>query len=346
MTLMTRQGGVFSTRQATEHGLDRDCIRTLLRQGELRSVRQSIYTRAEMFDEADAPTRHRIQVAAALLARGQCPGSGPPTLVGGHESAAIILGLPVGRAARRAHARQESGEGPGQEHLPAALYPTPMPNAVHLISADRGRRTYRAGVDVCPAALPLTDIAVVAGVPVTTLARTAVDLCRHASWLDAVIIADAALRAGAPRAQVLAVAARCSTWRGGLLANRAAGFADGAAESAAESLVRAALSEFDELPPPELQVEIFDTDGLIGRVDILFLAQWTIVEVDGRIKYTDPHGDPHLVVWREKQREDRLREAGYEVVRVTWDQILANPARVVERILAAFSRAAVRHAAA
>ena len=39
-------------------------------------------------------------------------------------------------------------------------------------------------------------------------------------------------------------------------------------------------------------------------------------------------------VVREKRREDRLREAGWLVIRVTWDDVIHHPARTVQRIRA------------
>jgi very-short-patch-repair endonuclease len=96
------------------------------------------------------------------------------------------------------------------------------------------------------------------------------------------------------------------------------------------------------LPAPRPQARISDADGVIARVDLLFEEQRTILEVDGKLKYVDPDDDQ--VLWREKKREDRLREAGYEVVRVTWADLMYHPERVRARLLAAFARAQRRWA--
>jgi very-short-patch-repair endonuclease len=95
------------------------------------------------------------------------------------------------------------------------------------------------------------------------------------------------------------------------------------------------------LPEPELQIAISDSDGLIGRVDFLFREFRTIVEFDGKIKYSRelaPDGDPTIALWREKQREDRLRALGYEVVRITWAD-LHDVSKLIAKIHAAFLRA-------
>lgn len=56
------------------------------------------------------------------------------------------------------------------------------------------------------------------------------------------------------------------------------------------------------------------------------------------VKYSSPED-----LRAEKAREDRLREVGYEVVRLTWAD-LDHPERVRAKILAAFARSAVRSA--
>ena len=59
-----------------------------------------------------------------------------------------------------------------------------------------------------------------------------------------------------------------------------------------------------------------------------------IGEADGRLKYQI--GD---AVYREKQREDRLRELGYQMVRWDFSDIRFSPRATADRIRAAFDRA-------
>jgi very-short-patch-repair endonuclease len=155
-----------------------------------------------------------------------------------------------------------------------------------------------------------------------------------------VIVADSALNRGLDQTDLCAAAARAAGWRGGTLAVRAAAFADARAQSAAESKARALFADHPELGVPDLQVRIGDADGFFAQVDFLFREHRTIVEVDGKVKYSDPWGKPGDVLRDEKLREDRLRDAGFEVVRVTWEQLVRNPGRIIERNLAAFARAA------
>ncbi|MEP6761462.1 MAG: hypothetical protein ABJA93_08865 [Sporichthyaceae bacterium] len=109
-----------------------------------------------------------------------------------------------------------------------------------------------------------------------------------------------------------------------------------------ESWSRAVLIELG-LEPSDIQFPVFDDQGLVGYSDVAWRDRRTLGEFDGRLKYAIPSGaEPEAagqVVWDEKRREDRLREAGWEVVRWTWVD-LHHPARLAARVLAAFARAA------
>lgn len=183
------------------------------------------------------------------------------------------------------------------------------------------------------------EVVLVAGVPATTLQRTGVDVARARRYLAGVVTMDAVLAMGIDR-EVLEQAARaCARWPGARHARRAAEFADGRAESPLESLGRVRFDEHD-LPACELQSVLGDDDGPIARVDHYWEKHRTVAEADGALKYASPAD-----LFAEKRREDRLREAGFECVRYTWDEALRQPEAVVARVRGAFARAARRHAA-
>lgn len=175
-------------------------------------------------------------------------------------------------------------------------------------------------------------------VPVTTVARTAVDVARLRGHLAGVIAADAALRRDVSSDDLLRTLGRCGRWPGIRQARRAVEFADRRSESALESMGRVRFHE-QGLPAPDLQVWLGDSDGPIARVDHYWEQHRTVAEADGALKYT---GAGEL--FAEKRREDRLREAGFEVVRYTWDEALKHPELVAARIRQAFARAARRAA--
>jgi len=86
------------------------------------------------------------------------------------------------------------------------------------------------------------------------------------------------------------------------------------------------------------QVKVVDRGAILARVDLL-VAGRVVVEFDGAVKYADDASGRTL--YTEKKREDRLRELGFEVVRVTWAD-LAHPEVVLQRVRAALVRAATR----
>lgn len=113
-----------------------------------------------------------------------------------------------------------------------------------------------------------------------------------------------------------------------------AAFADGRAESPKESESRVLIAELG-FAAPDLQVEVFDQDGLAGRADFGWEHVKVLGEYDGKGKYFDDRLSggltPEQVVWNEKRREDRLRAAGFRVVR--WDaEDLADPWQLAAKL--------------
>ncbi len=174
------------------------------------------------------------------------------------------------------------------------------------------------------------------GIRVTPAARTVVDLGRTCSLASAVAAADHALRHRLCSVEELreecdAVPARV---RGRRRARLAVALADPLSMSPGESLSRVQMFLLD-LPRPTLQEKVSDERGLIGHVD--FGWDGVVVgEFDGKVKYKVPaDADPAEaaeVLWREKQREDRLRR-NRRVARWIWAEALDR--RRLGRIVAA-----------
>lgn len=163
------------------------------------------------------------------------------------------------------------------------------------------------------------------GFRVTPHARTVVDLAADRGFACGVMAADHVLRKElCTREELEHEVALMGSAPGCQPARAAVAFADPLAESPGESLSRARGAECGfELP--ELQVDFWDGDGLIGRVDCLWREAKLIGEFDGKVKYgrQNPDEPPaEEVVWEEKLREDRLRALGFGVVRWTWSVAL------------------------
>ena len=159
---------------------------------------------------------------------------------------------------------------------------------------------------------------------------------------------DAALRAGISGRELCRTADELAQWPGACAAKAAAAVADGRAESPGESRARLLVAECG-LPAPRPQAVIAEGD-FVARVDLLIDDCRLIVEFDGREKYQrcrDPGVDKRLsdgdIVWAEKLREDRLRELGFEVVRLVWAD-LDGPRRTLakRRLLEAAVRGRLR----
>lgn len=183
-------------------------------------------------------------------------------------------------------------------------------------------------------AVGVPEVERVAGLMVTPLLRTVVDIARSDGFLAGVLAADRALRGfedGAQRRvaigrdELVAAAAATSPGRGSAVAREVARFADARAGSAGESLSRVRMRQVG-IAAPELQREFTDREGRMN-VDFCWPAHRLIGEFDGVGKYlrdewTDGRS-PAEVVIDEKRREDRLRRQGWSVVRWGWDDALA-----------------------
>jgi very-short-patch-repair endonuclease len=117
--------------------------------------------------------------------------------------------------------------------------------------------------------------------------------------------------------------------------------ADGRHESPGETRLAYALRLQGVAATPQVAIP-----GSRAVVDFLLDEAPVVIEFDGRVKYgrdadePDPFGhrrSREQVVWDEKRREDRLRELGYEVVRVIWSD-LDSPRELAARIRRAVER--------
>ncbi|OBI16832.1 hypothetical protein A5713_21295, partial [Mycobacterium sp. E2497] len=144
-----------------------------------------------------------------------------------------------------------------------------------IVRADRrGQR----GVVVHSYQLADDEVCTVAGIRLTTPARTAFDIGCGAAATKAVPILDALLHAtGVKPAEVVAVADRHSRARGIRRLRAALALADGGAESPQETRLRMLLLDAG-LPRPETQIEFRD---LRIRVDMGWREWKVAVEYDG-----------------------------------------------------------------
>lgn len=303
-----RQGGPFSTAQALAAGYESREIARLVRSGDWTRLRRGVLVRSTELPDDDVG--RAIVALRAIALKAKSP------VVASHRTAAMIYQL-------------------------AAL--KGIPEYLEVVRPDAMRGRIEAGVRWRCGALPDTHVANIDGICCTSVARTVIDVARETDFREGLVLAESALNRGLTTVSELrTVHEFCADWSGARTSSRVVSFASPLSESPGESLSRIVFAD-GGLPEPLQQQEIYDAAGFIGRVDFLWKERHTIAEFDGRVKYLDS-GDDKRTLYEEKRREDRLREAGYEVVRFSWSDILNRPAWVVAQIHRAFARAARLHA--
>lgn len=171
----------------------------------------------------------------------------------------------------------------------------------------------------------------------TSVGRTVVDIARRAAFIDAVMVADAALRKGlVTKDQLRSVLAAQAGWLGTVQASQIIAFADARSESPLESRSRVRIHQHG-LPAPEPQFKVYDESGkLIARADFGWKKHRTLGEADGKVKYADGKSE---TLFNEKLREDAVRRLHWEVVRWTSSEVERDFRAVERRILDGFASA-------
>ncbi|MCM3556808.1 DUF559 domain-containing protein [Janibacter melonis] len=296
-------GGVAASSQLVRRGISTRQVARAVRAGDLVRVRRDALVLGELWRQAKPWERH------ALRARAVVAGSHPDRpVVLTHHSALALWGIALHGVDDRVHLTTPSGRRGRSDGVVSSHRAVPPPFV-----------TRREGIRLVTPAAACVQVAAVFGVEA------------------GLVSADDALHRGHVVASDLALAAAAlGVSRSSRSPAAVVALADPRVESAAESRARWVFHVLGiEQPTP--QVEVYDEDGrFVGRVDFMLRGLRVVVEVDGMSKYTDPTD-----LRAEKRREDRLRELGYEVVRLTWAD-LRDPQVVLRKLTAAMARARTR----
>jgi very-short-patch-repair endonuclease len=282
-----------------------------------------VFTRAQAYSDGWTPrqTRRRLDagrwkaVAGSALAA-TATAIGPwqlayavlltwPTAVISHELAGALHGLPVD---------------------PAGAGTATVPHAQGLRAC--GLRVYRSP-------LAADDIGQVGGLPVTSEARTMLDLLAQLSWDEARSLWSwlvtrrrmdlASLESGLLRRSGLVGTPQLRR----LVAVGRTGSLSAAEDRFHELLGRAGIRGWTANVP--IQV-----DGrVIAVVDVLFTSARLVVEIDGYRVHSSRD-----TFQRDRRRQNQLIAAGYTVLRFTWQDLEQRPRAVVAEVVAALQRAA------
>jgi hypothetical protein len=283
---------------------------------EAAGVQNSVFTAQQARDAGYSAkqVRHRLR-------------SGQWTVVLGSvyaDRSAPLSAVSLARAAALA-----GGAGASVSHVTAAVLwdlKAPRDPEAHVI-VDPERRLRIAGLRPHRLELSESEMAVVDGIPCTSLLRTMVDCLLWLPEEAGRAMAVDALRRGLVSVDHLRTALRHTGQRHGLsrawsvVADIGAG-----AHSEAEVRVhhlfrRAGVGGWIANAP------VSDGDGLIGIVDVLFAESRVIVEIDGRAYHSDD-----VAFQRDRTRQNRLIGVGYRVLRFTWDDVVARPDEVVAQV--------------
>lgn len=166
--------------------------------------------------------------------------------------------------------------------------------------------------------LPRCHIVRSQGIPTTSIERTLLDLCGHVSIRQSSIAMDQALHAGLTTIGELDHCLYLTARRG----------RDGCARLRRLVQDRAGLREYPNspletvtfnllagsgLPMPELQVPIYDRQGFIARPDFVWRDKRVALEAHSFLWHEN-----EMVKASDLEKRDRLIEAGYRVLYVTW----------------------------
>lgn len=268
---MLSAGGGASRADLRRWGIERPVIDRMLRKGEIARCGRGCYVLTFL---PEANESWQVRRSAHLFRTAAMAGTGRVT---GRRSAALAWQLPVAE----------------------------MPHQVELIRPQGSSGV--EGALVLRRDLPPRHITAINGVPVTTMARTAVDIALGLPVPQALVTVDAVLRRGVSRSELHDMLREFGSGPGVREARRILEWADGHAESALESRGRGEML-VRGVPRPLCNVSI-RFEGVEFRVDDWWEGIAVAAEADGAQKY-DEKG---LVVrprtlWEEKLRQDWLVE--------------------------------------
>jgi hypothetical protein len=306
--LARTQAGAFATEQANECGLSRHALSRAARAGLIERRAVGVYV------AGGAPPSWRQELWVAQLA------VGPRSAIGG-RAAGQLLGMRGFRS-----------------------------DAIEVITHEGGAHRLRGGILRETFWLPEEHIITIEGLRVTTVARTCFDVagsppCRgtlthpvrrevHKRWVKRVInsgMADLGLTIDG-MVRVLVALGRRGKPGTAIVREILHEFGpDYVPTDTGLEFSFVDLLEANRIDQPERQVDMSDEQGWIGRVDFLYRLARLVVEIDG------PEHDTPLQKAVDAARDERLRAAGWRVLRIHWLELLHNPERVIRRLMAALA---------
>jgi hypothetical protein len=308
--LMT-PSGIVLRRDAVAVGYDDNALARAVRAGIITRMRQGAYAASDVWGGLDDVGRHRLLSEAVLMQYDDDVALSHGSAVMGFEGPSYGLDL----------------------------------TSVHLthLSRETGRRNV-AGIVHHVGTCRVLDVTRLDRHWATSPARTVLDVAMlHGTEAGIVVADDFIRRRLTSKNELWLLYGPVKDWPGALILRLVIERCDGRAESVGESLGRE-LFRKHRVPLPIPQFEIFHPSGeLAGRTDWAWPDHRLLGEFDGKQKYgrfLRPGETAADAVWREKQREDLLRElTGWSFIRLVWADLFRAD-QTAQRVFAALARAA------
>ncbi len=292
LRLICESEGVFLRREAIQAGYSDKAIAVQRRSGQWHRIRHGIYCFSDIWTALTPEEQHLTHARGILRVT-------PGKVMLSHTTALLAHGIAVwGMPLDRIHLTRIAG-GPARLER----------DVVHHVGSTR------------PA-----ERLMVNGLPVIAPARAVLESAARSNTEAGLVAADSALHLGKCTREELEETYRSMLyWPDTNKLHLLMYMADALADSAGESRMRHAFWR-QGLPKPVLQYPVRDETGrLIAILDFAWPEHRLWAEFDGRLKYgrlLRPGETAGDAVFREKRREDRVRELlNWRCARVTWDEL-------------------------
>lgn len=284
-----------TARQIRESGESRHHAYRSVRDGETVQPERGVFLPAELWRQLSRNQRYALRLQALSMVSSH-------DLIFTHSSAAHLLGWDHFKTPDRIHISGEKRPGSSRKDIVRHHIPD-IHRHILLLPHD---------------------------IRITTPERTLEDCLRSvAREVEAVILADSALRSGVNRDRVRQALLDSPRPWGRHRALHHLDLADPRSQSAAETIGRLVLRRYN-LPEPELQIMVMTRTGK-RYLDLGWRKIKLALEVDGRAKYTD-YGPTDQALIKERDREKELMAEGWYIVRTDWDELVRHPERLIKRL--------------
>jgi hypothetical protein len=208
------------------------------------------------------------------------------------------------------------------------------PPSVTVVAPRTRRLPHKDGLTVHYTTLADPDTTERNGLRLTTPERTVFDLGRRIDRVEALVVIDAMLHRHLLNPVTLqTMLLERGAWPRTPGLTRLLRFADPRSESPMETRLRLLLADAG-IPPSATQFEVFDAAGaFLGRLDLA----WPEIRLG--VEYDGDHHRYRQQFRRDLDRCNRLRAAGWTVLRFTADDVLRSPATTAGLVLTTLTTA-------